>query len=83
MRLRLGLGWVYLALGYTFIFLPVLVLVLFSFTSRDIPMPPFEGPSLEWYRRILSNERMVHALVNSVVLADRKSTRLNSSHSQI
>lgn len=68
-RIRDGLGWVYLALGYTFIFLPVLVLVLFSFTSRDIPMPPFEGPSLEWYRRILGNERMVHALVNSVVLA--------------
>ena len=68
-RLRFDLGWVYLALGYTFIFLPVLVLVLFSFTSRDVPMPPFEGPSLEWYRRIFSNERMVHALVNSVLLA--------------
>lgn len=68
-KLRFGLGWVYLALGYTFIFLPVLVLVLFSFTSRDVPMPPFEGPSLEWYRRIFNNERMVHALVNSVVLA--------------
>ena len=68
-RIRLGLGWVYLALGYTFIFLPVLVLVLFSFTSRDIPMPPFEGPSLQWYQRILGNERMVDALVNSVVLA--------------
>ncbi len=68
-RLRFDLGWVYLALGYTFIFLPVLVLVLFSFTSRDVPMPPFEGPSLEWYRRIFGNERMVHALVNSVTLA--------------
>ena len=68
-RPRFDLGWVYLALGYTFIFLPVLVLVLFSFTSRDVPMPPFEGPSLEWYRRIFSNERMVHALVNSVLLA--------------
>ena len=68
-RSRFDLGWVYLALGYTFIFLPVLVLVLFSFTSRDVPMPPFEGPSLEWYRRIFGNERMVHALVNSVTLA--------------
>ena len=68
-RIRLGLGWAYLTLGYTFIFLPVLVLVLFSFTSRDIPMPPFEGPSLQWYVRIFSNERMVDALINSVVLA--------------
>ena len=68
-RIRLDLGWAYLALGYTFIFLPVLVLVLFSFTSRDIPMPPFEGPSLRWYLRIFGNERMVDALINSVVLA--------------
>ena len=68
-RFRLGLGWAYLALGYTFIFLPVVVLVLFSFTSRDIPLPPFEGPSLQWYQRILSNDRMVDALVNSVILA--------------
>ena len=68
-KFRLGLGWAYLALGYTFIFLPVVVLVLFSFTSRDIPLPPFEGPSLQWYQRILGNDRMVDALVNSVVLA--------------
>ena len=68
-KFRLGLGWAYLALGYTFIFLPVVVLVLFSFTSRDIPLPPFEGPSLQWYQRILSNDRMVDALVNSVILA--------------
>ena len=68
-KFRLGLGWSYLALGYTFIFLPVVVLVLFSFTSRDIPLPPFEGPSLQWYQRILSNDRMVDALVNSVILA--------------
>ena len=68
-RLRQGIGWIYLALGYTFVFLPVVVLVLFSFTSRDVPLPPFEGPSLEWYRRIFGNDRMVDALVNSVVLA--------------
>lgn len=68
-KFRLGLGWAYLAAGYTFIFLPVVVLVLFSFTSRDIPLPPFEGPSLQWYQRILSNDRMVDALVNSVILA--------------
>jgi len=67
--LRHGIGWTWLALGYTFVFLPVVVLVLFSFTSRDVPLPPFEGPSLEWYQRIFDNDRMVDALVNSVVLA--------------
>ena len=68
-RLRLGIGWIYLALVYGFIYLPVVILVLFSFTSRDIPLPPFEGPSLQWYERIFSSERMVDAFVNSVVLA--------------
>tara|TARA_Y100000588_G_scaffold389480_1_gene492256 strand:- start:508 stop:1299 length:792 start_codon:yes stop_codon:yes gene_type:complete len=64
-----GLGWAYLLLGFVFIFLPVGVLVLFSFTARDVPLPPFEGPSLQWYARILGNERMVEALLNSVLLA--------------
>ena len=63
-NIRSVLGWAYLALGYTFIFLPVVVLVLFSFTSRDIPLPPFEGPSLQWYQRILGNDRMVDALIS-------------------
>ena len=68
-KLRSLFGWGYLLLGYAFIFLPVVVLVLFSFTTRDFPLPPFEGPSLQWYERILSNERMVDALTNSVLLA--------------
>ena len=68
-RVRQGLGWTYLLAGFIFIFLPVVVLVLFSFTSRDIPLPPFEGPSLQWYVRIFSNDRMVDALANSLLLA--------------
>lgn len=64
-----GLGWFYLVLGFGFIFLPVVVLVLFSFTARDIPLPPFEGPSLQWYVRVFSNDRMVDALTNSLLLA--------------
>ena len=68
-RLRQGLGWAYLLAGFTFIFLPVVVLVLFSFTARDIPLPPFEGPSLQWYERIFGNDRMVDALANSLLLA--------------
>jgi len=68
-RLRQGLGWAYLVAGFTFIFLPVVILVLFSFTARDIPLPPFEGPSLQWYERIFGNDRMVDALANSLLLA--------------
>ena len=72
-RIRIDPAWICRVLGYAFIFLPVFVLVLFSFTSRDVPLPPFEGPSLEWYRRIAGNERMVDALLNSVVLAGASS----------
>ena len=61
-------GWVYLVLAFGFIFLPVAILVFFSFTSRDIPLPPFEGPSLRWYNKVLNNERLVDALINSVIV---------------
>ena len=62
-------GWIYLVMGFAFIFLPVGLLVLFSFTSSSIPLPPFKGPSLQWYERLFSNERLVEALINSVIVA--------------
>ncbi|MEQ9260092.1 MAG: ABC transporter permease [Roseovarius sp.] len=68
-KLKPDLGILYLVLAYVFIFLPVVVLVMFSFTSRDLPLPPFEGPSLKWYARILSDQRMLQAMVNSILLA--------------
>jgi spermidine/putrescine transport system permease protein len=52
-----------------FIYLPVVILVLFSFQHGMLPVPPFEGPSLEWYERAFSNERLMAALVNSVIVA--------------
>ena len=61
-------GWAYLVIGFGFIFLPVVILVLFSFTSKEIPLPPFEGPSLRWYVEVFQNERLVNALINSVIV---------------
>ncbi len=61
-------GWIYLVMGFGFIFLPVVILVLFSFTSKEIPLPPFEGPSLRWYVKVFNNERLVNALINSVIV---------------
>ena len=54
---------------YGFIFLPVLVLVLFSFQESRVPIPPFNGPSLKWYRAFLEDGRVMEALYNSIAVA--------------
>ena len=59
----------YAAVIYGFIFLPVGVLVLFSFQGGRFPVLPFNGPSLQWYEAVLSDEALVDATINSVVLA--------------
>jgi spermidine/putrescine transport system permease protein len=59
----------YALLIYAFIFLPVIVLVLFSFQATLFPVPPFNGPSLRWYRAALDDERLTSALINSLVVA--------------
>jgi spermidine/putrescine transport system permease protein len=59
----------YAILIYAFIFLPVSVLVLFSFQGSLFPIPPFNGPSLRWYDAVLSDDRLVSGLGNSVLVA--------------
>jgi spermidine/putrescine transport system permease protein len=51
---------------FVFIYLPVGVLVLFSFHAGQVPVPPFEGPSLEWYGKVMSNERVTGSAVSSL-----------------
>jgi len=63
----------YVGLIYGFIFLPVLVLVLFSFQQTRLPVPPFNGPSLRWYRAVFADARMMDALGNSVLVATTSS----------
>lgn len=58
----------YLLLIYAFILLPVAVLILFSFQATALPIPPFNGPSLRWYEELLSDDRMISALWNSVLV---------------
>ena len=53
---------------FAFIYLPVVTLMLFSFHAGQVPVPPFEGPSLEWYRRVLANDRVTGATLNSVAV---------------
>ncbi|MCW5626890.1 MAG: ABC transporter permease [Burkholderiales bacterium] len=53
---------------FVFIYLPVVVLVLFSFHAGQVPVPPFEGPSLAWYARVLDSDRVTGAAWSSVLV---------------
>ena len=61
--------WVYLIAAFAFIYLPVGALVLFSFQDGNLPVPPFNGPSIKWYAEILADEDLTSALVNSLLVA--------------
>lgn len=63
------LAWAYLLALYAFILLPVGALVLFSFQDGRLPVPPFEGPSLRWYRDVLGDRDLMAALLNSALVA--------------
>jgi spermidine/putrescine transport system permease protein len=64
-----ALAIVYAIAIYAFIFLPVAMLVLFSFQGGQIPVPPFNGPSLKWYGAILNDQRLMTGLGHSVIVA--------------
>ncbi|NQV43607.1 MAG: ABC transporter permease [Rhodospirillales bacterium] len=59
----------YVLAALFFIYLPVVVLVVFSFQDGLLPVPPFNGPSLQWYEKMFANERLIESLINSVVVA--------------
>ena len=63
------LSWVYLAVAYAFVFLPVAVLVAFSFQDGRLPVPPFQGVTLEWYAKVLGNRDLMAALGHSALVA--------------
>lgn len=56
----------YLTACYVFILLPVAVLILFSFQDGRLAVPPFKGPTLDWYVTAFKNDRMMDGLVNSL-----------------
>ena len=70
MRRQLGniLSGFYLTACYIFILLPVVVLILFSFQDGRLAVPPFKGPTLDWYVKAFTNDRMMDGLVNSLLV---------------
>lgn len=63
------LPWLYLVAAFVFIYLPVGTLVLFSLQEGSLPVPPFNGPSLQWYADILADDDLTGALGNSLLVA--------------
>ncbi|QPM92237.1 ABC transporter permease [Pseudooceanicola algae] len=62
------LPWVFLCAMAVFIYLPVGALVLFSFQGGALPVPPFNGPSLQWYAEILGDGDLMQSLLNSLMV---------------
>ena len=61
--------WFYLTIAFAFIYLPVASLVLFSFKDGNLPLPPFEGPTLQWYAEVIGDRQLMAALGNSLLVA--------------
>lgn len=55
-------------LMYLFLYAPILILVLFSFT-RDEFGTQWKGFTLEWYQRLLQNDRLMGAALNTLQVA--------------
>ena len=59
---------IYLAFIMAFLYLPIIVLIVFSFNaskSRTV----FDGFTLDWYRKLFSNELIISSAINTLIVA--------------
>lgn len=59
---------IYLAFIMMFLYLPIIVLIVFSFNaskSRTV----FDGFTLDWYRKLFSNELIISSAINTLIVA--------------
>ena len=54
---------------YVFLLVPVVIVMITSFTERSFPAIPYEGISLHWYVELMSDSRLLGALVTSFIVA--------------
>jgi spermidine/putrescine transport system permease protein len=59
---------VHTVLIYLFLYLPIAILVVFSFNAAR-QTAVWEGFTLDWYRRLAANERLLGSVRNSLVVA--------------
>lgn len=59
---------IYTTLYLAFLYLPVLLLPLFSFNDGTIVAFPIKGWTLDWYRQLGSQDTLLNALGNSLIV---------------
>jgi len=59
---------VYMGLVFTFLYIPILVLIVYSFNESK-SMANWTGFTFHWYEKLLNNEQIMTALLNTVIIA--------------
>lgn len=63
------LGWRFFIFGViAFLISPLILVILFSFNASALTSFPLSGFTLDWYRRLMSNESFWPALSNSLII---------------
>jgi spermidine/putrescine transport system permease protein len=65
---RSPLLWVSAVAAYAFLYIPLVVVVIFSFNDSKLNAE-WVGFTLDWYRKLMGNEEMLKAAVNSLIIA--------------
>ncbi|RWC33553.1 ABC transporter permease [Mesorhizobium sp.] len=63
------LGRVYLGVAFVFLFLPIITLLVFSFQKNQYASIPGQGWSLRWYEKLFSDDMLLSALSNSLIVS--------------
>lgn len=57
----------YLAVIFILMYLPIAVVIVFSFNESKLPVH-FTGFSLKWYQKLINDDALIEALINSLIL---------------
>ena len=65
---RSPLLWVSAVAAYAFLYIPLVVVVIFSFNDSKLNAE-WVGFTLDWYRKLIANDEMLKAALNSLIIA--------------
>src|SRR3982751_4969789 len=65
--------WSAAGFGYLFLYAPLVIVVIYSFNDSKLNAE-WVGFTLDWYRKLFHNQEMLHAALNSLLIAVVAST---------